>query len=99
MQFYSRPLPASSRVLFPVQDSPRQRLLDGKGLPEKFWKDLKPANSYKPGFRDPYDSAHDSVGKKLDPLPYRNGLGASVLGHLEPGPRTLERRSHPAAKY
>ncbi|KAK0656211.1 oxalate decarboxylase oxdC [Cercophora newfieldiana] len=68
----------------PVQDSPRQRLLDGKGLPEKFWKDLKPANPYKPGFRDPYDGAHDSVGKKLDPLPYRNGLGASVLGPWNP---------------
>jgi hypothetical protein len=68
----------------PVQDSPRQRLLDGKGLPDKFWKNLKPANPYKPGFRDPLDSAVDSVGRDLDPLPYRNGLGASVLGPWNP---------------
>jgi len=68
----------------PVQDSPRQRLLDGKGLPDKFWKNLKPADPYKPGFRDPYDGAQDSVGKKLDPLPYRNGRGASVLGPWNP---------------
>ncbi|KAJ8128668.1 hypothetical protein O1611_g4968 [Lasiodiplodia mahajangana] len=33
-----------------------------------------------PHFRDPLDRPIDSVGEKLDPLPYRNGLGASVLG-------------------
>jgi len=68
----------------PVQDSPRQRLLDGKGLPNKFWKNLKPVNPYKPGFRDPLDKAVDSVGEGLDPLPFRNGLGASVLGPWNP---------------
>jgi len=68
----------------PVQDSPRQRLLDGKGLPDKFWKNLKPSNPYTPGFRDPLDSAVDSVGEKLDPLPFRNGLGSSVLGPWNP---------------
>jgi oxalate decarboxylase family bicupin protein len=62
----------------PIQDSPRQRLLDGKPLPAKYRKN--PPNPYRPGFRDPYDSAVDSIGKKLDPLPYRNGDGASVLG-------------------
>ncbi|KAG7291984.1 hypothetical protein NEMBOFW57_002013 [Staphylotrichum longicolle] len=62
----------------PVQDSPRQRLLDGKPLPAKYRKNPPPP--YTPGHRDPYDSAVDSIGKKLDPLPYRNGDGASVLG-------------------
>lgn len=66
----------------PIEDSPRQRLLDGKPLPSKFYK--KPQNPYTPGFRDPLDSAVDSVGRKLDPLPYRNGLGASVLGPWNP---------------
>jgi hypothetical protein len=60
----------------PVQDSPRQRLLDGKPLPAKYRKSAP----YTPGHRDPYDGAVDSVGDKLDPLPWRNGDGASVLG-------------------
>lgn len=61
----------------PVQDSPRQRLLDGKPLPGKYRKNASP---YTPDHRDPYDRAVDSVGKDLDPLPWRNGHGASVLG-------------------
>lgn len=61
----------------PVQDSPRQRLLDGKPLPAKYRKSAKP---YTPGHRDPYDGAVDSIGRDLDPLPWRNGHGASVLG-------------------
>lgn len=66
----------------PLQDGPRQRLLDGKDLPAKY-RTTAPsyiAPPYTPGHRDPYDSAVDSVGRKLDPLPWRNGLGASVLG-------------------
>jgi hypothetical protein len=63
----------------PVQDSPRQRLLDGHGLPAKYRK-IKPAPPYTPGNKDPLDKAVDTVGDKLDPLPWRNGLGASVLG-------------------
>ncbi|KAK4125363.1 Bicupin, oxalate decarboxylase/oxidase [Parathielavia appendiculata] len=62
----------------PVQDSPRQRLLDGKPLPAKYRKD--PPDPYRPGYRDPNDGAVDSIGRKLDPLPYRNGDGTSVLG-------------------
>ncbi|KAL2136475.1 hypothetical protein VTI74DRAFT_3494 [Chaetomium olivicolor] len=62
----------------PIQDSPRQRLLDGKPLPAKYRKNPPPP--YTPGYRDPYDSAIDAVGEKLDPLPWRNGHGASVLG-------------------
>lgn len=63
----------------PVQDSPRQRLLDGYELPARYRKS-KTAPPYTPGHKDPFDKAVDAVGEKLDPLPYRNGLGASVLG-------------------
>ncbi|PFH62792.1 hypothetical protein XA68_11804 [Ophiocordyceps unilateralis] len=35
---------------------------------------------YTPDHRDPYDSKIDPVGQNLDPLPWRNGKGASVLG-------------------
>ncbi|MCJ1444105.1 MAG: hypothetical protein MMC23_004605 [Stictis urceolatum] len=38
------------------------------------------APPYTPNHRDSLDKAIDTVGKDLDPLPYRNGLGASVLG-------------------
>jgi hypothetical protein len=66
-------------LAIPVQDSPRQRLLDGYELPAKYWKtDIAPP--YTPGNKDPLDRAVDAVGDKLDPLPWRNGLGASVLG-------------------
>lgn len=61
----------------PVQDSPRQRLLDGHPLPSKYRNADSP---YRPGYRDPLDKAIDTIGEGLDPKPYRNGLGASVLG-------------------
>lgn len=62
----------------PHRDSPRQRLLDGKELPAN----LRPKRTdpYTPNFRDPYDRAVDAIADDLDPLPWRNGLGASVLG-------------------
>lgn len=41
---------------------------------------LKTADPYSPKARDPYDSAIDSVGRKLQPVPYRNGAGPDVLG-------------------
>lgn len=69
---------ASQAVSVPVQDSPRQRLLDGKPLPGKYRKTAAPP--YTPDHRDPYDRAVDSIGKDVDPLPWRNGHGASVLG-------------------
>ncbi len=64
----------------PIQDGPRQWLLNGKGLPPKDRTKSDAGTPYGPEYRDPYDGAVDSVGKKLDPLPWRNGLGASVLG-------------------
>ncbi|KAK3311083.1 RmlC-like cupin domain-containing protein [Chaetomium strumarium] len=78
MRFNTVVLLAAAACAVPVQDSPRQRLLDGKPLPAKYRKNAAPP--YTPGHRDPYDRAVDAIGKKLDPLPYRNGDGASVLG-------------------
>lgn len=37
-------------------------------------------NPYTPTHHDQYDHKVDSVGEHLDPLPYRNGDGASILG-------------------
>lgn len=66
-------------IAIPVQDSPRQRLLDGKPLQANLRKS-RLSSPYAPGFKDPLDKAVDAVGDELDPLPYRNGQGASVLG-------------------
>lgn len=35
---------------------------------------------FTPGHRDPYDHKVDSVGEGLEPLPYRNGDGTTVMG-------------------
>ena len=65
----------------PVQDSPRQRLLNGLNISPEYNGVSGGAHlPFTPGHRDPYDKAVDSVGDKLDPLPWRNGNGASVLG-------------------
>lgn len=75
----------------PHRDSPQQRLAAGLDLPDKFKTSAKAAagavktkNPYRPGFRDPYDRAVDPERDDLDPLPFRNGLGASVLGPWNP---------------
>lgn len=41
---------------------------------------VKVHNPYTPKNRDKYDHKIDSEGERLDPLPYRNGEGTSVLG-------------------
>lgn len=68
----------------PHLDSPRQRLLNGLALPDRFagGKNRESAGGrpYTPGHRDPYDGKVDPIGDDLDPLPWRNGRGASVLG-------------------
>jgi hypothetical protein len=71
----------------PHRDSPRERLMRGLDLGDRspiVKKDANVTNPYTPQFRDPLDSAVDSVGEHLDPLPWRNGLGASVLGPWNP---------------
>lgn len=71
----------------PHMDSPRQRLLNGLELPDKFKMEETPGKGkpYTPEHRDPYDGAIDPIGEDLDPLPWRNGLGASVLGPWNKG--------------
>ncbi|PNY29683.1 Oxalate decarboxylase OxdC [Tolypocladium capitatum] len=65
----------------PHQDSPRQRLLNGLALPDGLAsKNPASGRPYTPGHRDPYDGKVDPIGDDLDPLPWRNGRGASVLG-------------------
>lgn len=64
----------------PVEDSPRQRLLLGLDLPAKYRSDSTKTAPYTPDHKDPYDHPTDPMKDKLDPLPWRNGLGASVLG-------------------
>lgn len=61
----------------PHLDSPRQRLLNGLDLPSSLGEKSSP---YTPGHRDENDNYVDAIGKKLDPKPWRNGFGASVLG-------------------
>ncbi|CAH0029781.1 unnamed protein product [Clonostachys rhizophaga] len=69
---------AGLTLALPHMDSPRQRLLNGLSLPSKFSnQNTKP---YTPEHKDPNDNFVDPIGEDLDPLPWRNGLGASVLG-------------------
>jgi hypothetical protein len=37
-------------------------------------------NPYSPSYHDPYDRKVDSIGDQLDPIPYRNGKGATIMG-------------------
>lgn len=60
----------------PHHDSPQQRLAKGLELAGKFAKN----EPYTPGHRDPHDHAIDPIRDDIDPRPWRNGNGASVLG-------------------
>ncbi|KAF2672169.1 oxalate decarboxylase [Microthyrium microscopicum] len=42
--------------------------------------DLLKGDPYTKEWRDPWDKKIDSIGEKLDPLPWRNGQGATILG-------------------
>lgn len=45
---------------------------------------------FTPGHRDPYDHKVDSIGENLQPLPFRNGDGATIMG---PRNRDRERQN------
>lgn len=62
----------------PHRDSPQQRLLNGLALPNKLGRN----RPYTPGHRDKLDRYVDPEQEDLDPLPWRNGKGASVLGPI-----------------
>jgi hypothetical protein len=66
-------------VAIPVQDTHRQQYLENSS-PQSRHQKAKSSLPYTPGDKDSLDKAVDTVGDKLDPLPWRNGLGASVLG-------------------
>lgn len=69
----------------PHRDSPQQRLQAGLELPEKYRTSSKAKSvPYTPDHRDPYDRAIDPIKDHVDPLPWRNGLGQSVLGPWNP---------------
>lgn len=62
----------------PHRDSPQQRFLNGLALPDKYGGGRH--RPYTPGHRDKLDRYIDPEQDDLDPLPWRNGRGASVLG-------------------
>lgn len=76
----------ASSLAAPHRDSPQQRLAAGLELPDKYRTSAAPKkeNPYTPGYRDPYDRAINPAKDELDPLPWRNGLGQSVLGPWNP---------------
>lgn len=61
---------ASIEAAFASPVIKEQRPLLSKGLEDP----------YTPSYHDRYDHKVDSVGDDFDPLPYRNGEGASILG-------------------
>lgn len=63
----------------PAPDSAIQQLLQipAASPAEVFGSSGTP---YTPRHRDPYDHKVDSVGEGLQPLPYRNGDGTTVMG-------------------
>lgn len=71
---------AALAAALPHQDSVARRMQKGLQIPAH-WGSQKP---YTPGFRDPFDNAVDPIQSKLDPKPWRNGKGASVLGPYNP---------------
>lgn len=65
---------AGLAAALPHMDSPRQRMMNGMPLKKAS------GNPYTPQYRDPYDNYIDPVRENVDPKPWRNGMGASVLG-------------------
>lgn len=61
----------------PVPDKALQQLLR---LPPATSAQVFGNAPFTPGHRDPYDHKVDSVGEDRQPLPYRNGDGATVMG-------------------
>ena len=57
----------------------------GLDLPPKYQKTKSNPPPYTPGHQDPFDSPVDAIEEDLDPLPWRNGNGASVLGPWNTG--------------
>lgn len=73
---------AALTAALPHQDSVVRRMQKGLQIPEHWGSGSQ--KPYTPGFRDPYDNAVDPIQSKLDPKPWRNGKGASILGPYNP---------------
>ncbi|KAH8689099.1 RmlC-like cupin domain-containing protein [Talaromyces proteolyticus] len=68
----------SSGNAYPAPDKAYQQLLRvPASTPSKYFSENKP---FTPGHHDPYDHKVDSVGQGLQPLPFRNGDGTTVMG-------------------
>lgn len=61
----------------PAPDHTLQQLLQ---VPASNRQDVFGSSPYTPDHRDPYDHKVDSVGEDRQPLPFRNGNGATVQG-------------------
>jgi hypothetical protein len=71
----------------PAPDRALQQLM--QITPSKH-QDVFGSPPFSPGHRDPFDHKVDSVGEGRDPLPFRNGDGATVQG---PRNRDRERQN------
>lgn len=77
----------------PAPDHSLQRLLQvPAGHPASLFgqQPISGHPPFSPGHRDPYDHKVDSVGDGRQPLPFRNGDGATVMG---PRNRDRERQN------
>lgn len=61
----------------PAPDHALQQLLQ---IPASSRQEVFGSPPFTPGHRDPYDHKVDSVGEGREPLPFRNGDGATVQG-------------------
>lgn len=61
----------------PAPDRAVQQLLQ---VPPSNYQEVFGSPPFSPGHRDPYDHKIDSVGEGRQPLPFRNGDGATVEG-------------------
>ena len=70
-----------------IPPSSSQRYFGGNSIDDDKHQASKP---FTPGHRDPYDRKVDPIPDKLEPLPFRNGDGATVMG---PRNRDRERQN------
>lgn len=69
LYLWSLGLVASTALAVPIHDWGQQRI-----------KSTAPSDPYTRENNDPYDHKVDSYGKDWQPLPWRNGDGASMMG-------------------
>lgn len=80
---------------FPAPDESYQRLARiPPSSSQQYFGDINDGKTtnepFTPGHRDPYDRKVDPISEDLEPLPFRNGDGATVMG---PRNRDRERQN------